>query len=98
MVQIWANELLWINCPFGMILDVVARLRDTPAAEALLVVPFWDAQPWFPMLGDLMDSWFELDPADDLVFPGITGSIEPLGSPHWRIVVCHVPRRDYPTK
>ena len=52
----WADEHVWINPPWSKIARILATLRDTPAAEATLLLPHWPSRPWWLLLMSLVDS------------------------------------------
>eukprot|EP01052_Picozoa_sp_SAG31_P030608 SAG31_NODE_3155_length_4612_cov_2.728784_2_plen_379_part_00 len=51
----WSGERSWINPPWSLLPRIVQRLVEEPAASAVLLVPFWPSQPWWPVLLSLAD-------------------------------------------
>ena len=45
----WKGERVWIFPPFAAVGRAVAHARRS-GAEGVMVVPFWEAQPWWPVL------------------------------------------------
>eukprot|EP01050_Picozoa_sp_SAG11_P031668 SAG11_NODE_9942_length_867_cov_1.613281_2_plen_110_part_00 len=92
----WADEHVWINPPWSKIARILATLRDTPAAEATLLLPHWPSRPWWPLLMSLVDSQIEL-PAlteeDIIAGPCCINTPEPLRNPFWHLTLFHVPKR-----
>lgn len=49
----WTDLLSYCFPPFSLIAQVLAKLR-TDTASALVVMPFWTSQTWFPQMLDLL--------------------------------------------
>jgi hypothetical protein len=45
----WTELLFYAFPPFSLITRVLQKIRED-SAEGFLVVPFWETQPWFPLL------------------------------------------------
>ena len=56
----WQGHILWITPPLSLVMDTLVKLRSDQC-QALLVLPDWPAQPWYPLLLELA--------SDSLVFP-----------------------------
>ena len=104
--QDWADEVNYLNPPWSLIGKVIAKLRDTPKAEAVLVVPHWPSATWWPALSAIADEYVVLHAphCDDARLPASafvpgdmlrqTGGVpEPLRNRGWRLWVAHIPRR-----
>ena len=50
MMQRWDNLQAYAFPPFGFILRVLAKVRQSRDLEVTLVAPFWPLRPWFPDL------------------------------------------------
>ena len=92
----WSGERAWINPPWSKIGRILATLRDTPSAEATLLLPWWPSRPWWPLLLSLTDSQIELslEDTDILPGPGCVTVPEPLKNPFWTLGLFHVPSRE----
>ena len=88
--QSWAQEHNWINPPWDLLPQVVRKLRATQDVCATIVAPRWAAQPWFHDLRDMASDSIMIAPRRDVFFPGHLGSAEPLGNPHWQVMVFHI--------
>ena len=88
--QDWASEHLLVHAPVDRLVDVVAKLRASLSASAVVVVPFWTGAPWFQLLSELA--------RDSMVLPA--GSLEPVAARtghvrSWRCVAFYVALREY---
>ncbi|XP_066962237.1 uncharacterized protein [Macrobrachium rosenbergii] len=54
MLHSWDNLQVYGFPPFGMIQEVLAKLRSCRNTQMTLVYPFWPQRPWFPDLLDLL--------------------------------------------
>ena len=96
MTAVWAGERSWLNPPLNRMAQVLAKLRDEPTAEAVLLAPKWYGAPWWPLLAAMSDEAVDVDlHAAGAVQPGVhcRGTPEPLRNPGWRFAVFHVPPR-----
>ena len=92
----WAHERLWVNPPWSKIARILMVLRDTPQAEATLLLPYWPSRPWWPTLMSLVDSYFELPALQDtdiIAGPCCFSTPEPLRNRFWHLGLFHVPQR-----
>jgi hypothetical protein len=83
----WVRENGWANPPFSMIFRVLHKARIERATLTLLV-PFWPAQPWFPMLMGMLV-------AAPVVLPQVPSLFQhPLleqgKTPNWLTLVCRI--------
>lgn len=88
----WLQHNNWANPPWSLLAQLVHFLQVTGAA-CTVVAPFWRGAPWFRELMSITREFVVLDPAPNLFLPGHLGSVLHLGNPHWRVVLCRVPRR-----
>ena len=96
MTAVWAGERSWLNPPLNRMAQVLAKLRDEPTAEAVVLAPKWYGAPWWPLLAALSDEAVDIDlHAAGVVQPGVhcRGKPEPLRNAGWRFAVFHVPPR-----
>ena len=90
LAQDWTQEKVYGNPPFSL-LGRVLRLLVRQQATALLVVPVWKGQPWWPMLCSMLVRPPVLLPnRKDTFIPGLGGSVIPMGKTTWRAWACLV--------
>jgi len=53
----WKGERAWVFPPFAIIGKVVSHARRSEV-EGVMIVPFWEAQPWWPVLMEAARAWF----------------------------------------
>ena len=87
--QRWKGELNWINPPWALIGRVLAKLR-AEQAEAILTVPYWTSQYWWPELTEMAVDHIYYPPRPDLFLPGDRGSQGVVGPPKWGVLVCRI--------
>ena len=78
--QAWATDALamdwndlhaYLFPPFTMLLQVLRKIQNTTSGEFILIVPCWLAQPWFPLLLEvIIDHPINLPLHPDLVTQG----------------------------
>ena len=90
--QVWKGELNWINPPWGLIGRVLRKIR-TEGAGAILIVPYWRSQYWWPLLMELADEARLYEPARDLFLPGDKGSEVSVGRPNWSVLAVRIYER-----
>ena len=95
----WEGTHSWVNPPWNEIGRVLWKLEQEPGASATLLLPCWDAQPWWPALlrmaavrelVQLPDSAFIPGPLM-LTMPGMQP--EPLLNSGWQLQLVFVPAR-----
>eukprot|EP01050_Picozoa_sp_SAG11_P018878 SAG11_NODE_2922_length_2834_cov_2.238670_2_plen_201_part_00 len=92
----WSDEHVWVNPPWSKIARILSVLRDTPGAEATLLLPWWPSRPWWPLLMDLCDRCIELPSlvTEDVVpGPCCLSTPEPLRNTFWHLGLFHIPSR-----
>ena len=47
--RFWGNEFVYVFSPFSLILDILNKIKEEKA-KALVIVPYWPTQTWFPVL------------------------------------------------
>lgn len=95
LAQVWSGCLNWVNPPWPLLPQVVEKLKQEPAAAAIVVAPLWVAQPWWVELLKLAAEVVVLPQEHGLFSPGqsINPSIRVFRSPAWRVVLAFVPSR-----
>ena len=83
----WLGELNWLNPPWGTISRVLHKL-DMEGAAAILVVPYWTSQHWWPQLAQMATYAFYVEPSFDTFLPGDIGSRRAVGSPAWGVLLA----------
>ena len=48
--QDWQGRSMYMFPPFPLLNKVIQKLRSSPAAEVVLIAPWWPSQSWFPHL------------------------------------------------
>jgi len=90
LAQDWARERVWANPPFNQIAAVL-HLLQTQRTTALLVVPEWKAQPWWPLLqAMLIKRPIALPRRKGTFLPGFGGNTLPWDTNKWRALACLV--------
>ena len=74
----WSEYLPYIFAPFNMIGKVLNKVMEDKVNQALLIVPFWTSQIWFPLL--LSDFPIRLPRHRDLLILPHNGQLHPMGS------------------
>jgi hypothetical protein len=85
----WSNEVVWLNPPWALLPDVLCKLRaERPAA--VLIVPVWSSQTWWPSLLSLEAFHVDLPPPKFSVLPLHKGKTEPFLNTGVRLraVIC----------
>ena len=73
----WSSEVVWLNPPWALLSDVLCKLRaERPAA--VLIVPVWPSQTWWPSLLALEAFHVDLPPPKFSVCPLHKGKTEPF--------------------
>lgn len=85
--QDWKGERNWLCLSFGLIQRALRHLQEC-GAVAVIVVPEWPGQPWWPLLCQLAVEWFPLASQDFV--PGRSGVVEPWKNPAWRFWAVRV--------
>lgn len=73
----WSNYFFYAFPPFSIILRTLKKIIDD-RARGILVVPYWPAQPWFPIFISLLKSqYIVFKPAKNLL------SVDRIPHPLW---------------
>ena len=88
--QDYRQERAYANPPLNLIARFLARIKRQ-RATAVVVVPVWQAQSWWPMLSEmLVDTPALLPHRHDLFLPGHLGNEAPLTAPRWSVIACRI--------
>jgi hypothetical protein len=88
----WAQERNWCNPPWGLLDDLILKLRSSGAA-ATVIAPHLPAKPWYQALLDLSEDWLLYPPVRDLFSPGTLTGYGTVAQPAWSVVAFRVPSR-----
>ena len=73
----WSSEVVCLNPPWALLPDVICKFRaERPVA--VLIVPVWPSQAWWPSLFDLGAFHVDLPPPKFSVLPMHKGITEPF--------------------
>ena len=76
----WSEYLPYIFAPFNLVGKVLNKVMEDKVNQALLVVPFWPSQTWFPLLLSLLaDFPIRLPRHRDLLALPHNGQLHPMG-------------------
>ena len=67
----WANKFIYLFPPFSMLWPVITKMEEDKVEKAILVVPKWTTQSWFPRIMRKVIQHLEVS-SRDLVLPGTT--------------------------
>ena len=88
--QDYTKERAWANPPFNLIGRFLARIKRQ-RATAVVVVPAWPTQPWWPLLAEMLTAEPVLLPhRSDLFLPGHLGNEIALLAPRWSVIACRI--------
>lgn len=79
----WSGEVNYGNPPWFLIGRVLSHVRKC-RVTAVLVLPVWESQPWWPLLMRLVVRVMPLPLSPDLFLSAETGHEFSVGSPRWR--------------
>lgn len=85
--QDWSGHMNWVVPPFALVGRVLQHLAEG-GARATVVIPAWEAQPWWPLLLSLAKEWYPLSPQDFV--PGPSGFVEPHKNSEWRLFAVRI--------
>jgi hypothetical protein len=100
--QVWSDQNLWMNPPFGLIGRILVKAAEEKAV-ATIVVPAWKSRPWWPILQPSPNSWAKfvvdvrpLPRADSTFRPGQSqGNARGTGPVPWQCFALRLNFRDY---
>ena len=87
--QDWTNQLNWVACPFSLIPQVLQLLRQQKA-QAIMVVPHWPAQKWWPIMMRMSQGAFQIGNANQALENTVSLKAEPFKNPAWKFLVVMV--------
>ncbi|KAA6375152.1 MAG: putative reverse transcriptase, partial [Streblomastix strix] len=65
----WKSEIPYLHPPIPLIPATLSKLKRQ-GVQALLIVPNWPSQPWWPELRSMMSRFMILGESKDLLIPG----------------------------
>jgi len=89
MAQDWAGTFSYACPPLAMV-DQVLHLVREQGARAVLIVPLWETQPWWPLLRSLACSYMRLGSGRDAFYPGLSGACAPWKNQNWSFLAVEV--------
>lgn len=88
--QDFTSARCWCNPPFSLLLPLLRRIMSQ-RASAVVILPVWPAQAWWPLLMELLvHPPLLLPDASDLFLPQSTLNQEGKGRPPWPIWAVEV--------
>ena len=70
----WGNTFIYLFPPFSMIWPILTKIEADKVEKALIVVPKWPTQSWYPRIMQLCLSEPILIHSTELQLPGTTES------------------------
>lgn len=91
----WHNFSPYIFAPFSLIANVVNKILADEVEKAILIIPYWKSQSWFPLvLSNLISYPIRLPRHRDLLTLPHDGQVHPL-SKKLRMVAVVLSGKDY---
>jgi ribonuclease HI len=88
----WRGEVNWCDPPWGLLPQLVQKLRES-GARATVVVPHWRTATWWTDLMELTEEMDVLPPRADLFTPAREAGSGGIGPATWSTAICRVPGR-----
>ena len=88
--QDWRQENNWVNPPWELLDDVVAKLRNSGGA-ATVIAPDWPDRAWYQRLLELSSEIVTMPRHHNMFYPGRLGSSVAIGPSSWNAVAFRVP-------
>lgn len=88
----WRQHMNFCNPPWGLLPQVVQKLRESGAA-AIVVAPFTPSATWYTELVGMSETLDVLSKDRDIYQPGLLGGQTTVGAPKFSTMVCKVPLR-----
>ena len=93
----WHNYFRWIFPTFSQIMQVLKKMREDKA-KAIMIVPVWKTQPWWPQIQQLMINHpVQLPQQNLLTLPYKPDQIHPL-FPKLKMMACLLSGNDLDNK
>ena len=84
------KERAYANPPFNLITRLLAMVKRQ-RASLTVVLPAWEAQPWWPMLAEMLVApLIRLPHRLDTFLPGHLGNELPMGAPRWTAIAAKI--------
>lgn len=89
----WEGERNWVCPPISLAAPVVSKLYSE-TAEAVVVLPYWQSAPWFPILQEMATHIRVLTPEEmRMVVAHGTDPPEVHRNRHWKLCMAYIPSR-----
>ena len=86
----WCHHLCWLTPPLSLIADCLTKVRSD-RCEAVLIAPVWPAQPWYPLLLQMLIQSYEFPVQDFIMVSDCNqAQAEALRNPKWRWKLWHL--------
>tara|TARA_R110002126_G_C10476949_1_gene501549 strand:+ start:1668 stop:3731 length:2064 start_codon:yes stop_codon:yes gene_type:complete len=89
LAQDWTKTFSYA-CPPMAMLQTVVYLIDRQGAHAVLIVPHWEHQPWWPTLRSMARSWVYLGTGAEAFQQGPSNQCAPWKNPKWTFYAVEV--------
>lgn len=84
------KERAYANPPFNLITRLLAMVKRQ-RARLTVVLPAWEAQPWWPLLAEMLVAPpIRLPHGLDTFLPGHLGNELPMGAPRWTAIAATI--------
>jgi len=84
------KERAYANPPFNLITRLLAMVKRQ-RARLTVVLPAWEAQPWWPLLAEMLIAPpIRLPRRLDTFLPGHLGNKLPMGAPRWTAIAATI--------
>ena len=90
LAQDWTRDGLSYACPPMAMVPQVLSLVDQQGAEAVIIVPHWPQQPWWPTLRRMTLDSLPLGSGRDAFAPGPSGQCAPHKNENWTFLAVKI--------
>jgi len=87
----WDSKYNYCFPPFSLVSKVLSKLGEMKDSNAILVVPFWKTQPWYPVLVSMLTSHPIIigSSMNYITLPNYPNNVHPL-HPKLKLLVAQV--------
>jgi hypothetical protein len=93
LAQEWKRDELSYACPPMAMVNKVLALVVEQKTRAVIVLPEWPYQPWWPGLQRIAVQWLPLGRAEETFNEGPSGNVAPFKNPAWMFWAVEVDGR-----